>query len=243
MSPRTTTSAAIFALALACSDNQTGPSRDAGPAVVLSESPTTFWVYQYVDFTPPSVRIMRTGDHSPVPGVRVTFTSSNGAIASAVTDGTGRARADAWRPDYTKPEDDVIASADGVSDSVTFRAIVPHKVVAVYDLQSMGGNTLLPYGGGPATGQITGGHYVLFDDSNYVWGYEIDGKPRFNSILPYIKRGSGIEFYLSQGAAPESEFYRSLNYLFSTATLSDRLMSVKYSDTIDFDDEVYVLRK
>jgi hypothetical protein len=117
-------------------------------------------------------------------------------------------------------------------------------VVATYKLQSMDGQTLPVTINQPAGDRtITGARYRLFADDTYQFGYEFGGIQQWDWVLPYVRRDSTIEFYLSRERAPQSSFYADVNYLFSTGTLSGGVMSVKYTDPIDFGNEVYVLEQ
>jgi hypothetical protein len=116
--------------------------------------------------------------------------------------------------------------------------------IATYDLQSIAGQTLpITYHGGGNSWTITGARYRLFADGTYQFGYEYDGSQAWGPALQYIQRGSIIEFYLSQATAPQSTFYAGNHYLFSTGTVNGGAMSVKYTDPIDFEDEIYVLKQ
>jgi hypothetical protein len=123
--------------------------------------------------------------------------------------------------------------------------VVQAHVVAIYDLTSIGGRSLpQTYSGGGTSWQITGGHYELFDDGTYLWGYDYSGVTRWSlRPLPYTRNGSTLTFYLDNAAAPESQFYAGNHYLFSTGTLSGGAMAVAYTDPIDFEAETYSLHQ
>lgn len=244
----------ILAFTIGCRDSQTvtGPAAlavkplapTASNPVMVASSPATFSVLPGEEAAPAAVRILLSRDWTPVSGTRVTFAYSDGATKSVVTGADGYARTDKWQLDYTKSSDSVIATADGISGAAKFTALILHKeTVAVYDLKLIGGQSLpITYSGGNTSWAVTGGHYTLFSDGTYVFGYEIDGKPRWNVPLPFIRRESSIEFYLTPAAAPQSQFYANNGYLFSTGTLTSSGMSVVYTDPVDFEDEVYVKR-
>jgi hypothetical protein len=167
---------------------------------------------------------------------------------AVMTDGSGVARAGTWRLGNTPVENTVTASVDG-SLSVTFTATVVTRwnVVATYDLETIGGRALpLTYSGGGASWTITGGHYVIADDSTYAFGYELDGAKWTAddiqcSTAQYTAVDSTLRFYLAPGSYPASAFYHERGGFFSTGTRSENRMTVKYEDFVDFEDEVYVL--
>lgn len=243
----------ILMFTIGCGDSQTVTS-PVGPAVkplapsnnpvMVAASPLEFSVLPGQQATPTLVRIVLSSDGTPVTGTRVAFAYSDGTSQSVVTGADGYARADKWQLDYTKSSDSLIVTADGISGTTKFTAMIIHKaILAVYDLKSIGGQSLpISYVVGSGSRTITGGHYTLFDDGTYTWGYDIDGKTEAGWALPFINRGTAIEFYLSQARAPASQFYANNGYLFSTGSLTGSGMSVVYTDYVDFDDEVYVKR-
>lgn len=186
----------------------------------------------------PKVRVWFARDNKPVPGTRVTFAFSDGTTTSVLTDDKGFARIDAWPMDFSKPSASVVVTAEGLADVLTYTAFILHKnIVSVYDLQSMGGKSppfWIPEGGSPPDSiEITGGRYVLFDDGTYVRGLGINGKLEYGLTARFYRLGSAIEF--SVDLADTSTFRN----LLATARLDGDIMDVTYSDTIDFEDEVY----
>ena len=99
----------------------------------------------------------------------------------------------------------------------------------------------------PGAGTVTGGHYLLATDGTYAFQYERDGEPAPQTALlcanaRYMVGSSTIDFYLALGGYPLSAFYQQRNGHFATASVSGRVMLVKYEDTIDFADEQYELK-
>ncbi len=193
----------------------------AGPGLVVPEAPTVMAVDQ---------------SGKPLINVSVSFVLASGgdtvANASVTTDSLGLARSGEWRLGEIPGMNTLVASiASGAS--VTFTAIGQlSKVIASYDLETIGGKTL-PFRYG-ATWVIIGGYYVLADDSTYTFGY-------------VVKSGAGIGFNGSTGSsysrlnATIIEFYYRDGGLFSTGTINGNVMAVKYVDYFDSFDEVYLL--
>ena len=248
MCSRMLAAVSIFVLTAACQDSQSiAAPRDyttnQSHPIMVAESPSLFSLYPGDEVPAPTVRVMHSGAGTAFTGVPVSFTFGDGSVVKATTDADGNATAN-WPIDYSKSADSVVAKAEGVSSTVVFKALVIHDAaIATYELQSIGGKGLpLTYSGGGRSWNITGGRYRLLSDGTYMFGYEVDGKQQWGSALPYFRRDSTIEFYLSQGTAPQSTFYANINYLFATATLKGDVMSVKYTDPIDFEDEIYTLK-
>ena len=238
----------VFALTAACQDAQNiaapnSPTGDQGQPIMSAASSNLFSVYPGDDVPAPTVQIIRSGTGRAFAGVPVSFTFGDGAVVKATTGADGNASAN-WPIDYTKSVDSVVAKADGVAGTVVFKALIVHTaVVATYELQTIGGRRLpISYSGGGSGWNVTGGRYRLFSDGTYMSGYELDGKQQWGPVLSYFRRDSTIEFYLSPETERASIFYANINYLFATATLKGELMSVKYSDPVDFEDEVYSLK-
>ena len=116
-------------------------------------------------------------------------------------------------------------------------------VIARYDLVQIGNDSLpLTYGGGGLTWEITGGHYVLFADNTYSWGYDRDGISDPIPRASYVRvDASTIKFYLPGGSYPLSQFYQERDGLFSTGKLDGDLLTVTYEDFVDFEVEKYAL--
>ncbi len=253
MASRIPAAVSIFVLTIACQDGRsTGPTQTetarATPdqSVMTPYTPTSFLVFPGEEtFRRPAVRIVLSRSLQPVLGTRVTFSFSDGTSTSSVTDKNGYARAEQWRIDYTKSGDSVVATAEGVSNSIKFTASILRKTpIAIYDLQSIGGRQLPEtYTGGGMSWSVTGGRYALFDDGTYLFGYEIDGQQGWGPLLTFIRRGSWIQFYLDAATAPASWFYAERGYLFSTGALNGRTMVMKYEDYIDFEEEIYLARQ
>jgi hypothetical protein len=249
MSSKLCAAVSVFVLVAACQESATAPKRDYSSPnqshpILLAASPQSFFAFAGDDVPDPTVRIVLSGTGAVVANLPVTFTFSDGKIERVTTDADGTSSTH-WALDYSKSADSVIVGADGVPEWIKFKAFTVNKAtVAKYELQSIGGHPLpIGYGGGGTSWTVTGGRYRLFDDSTYVFGYELDGQQRWGSPHPYFKRDSTIEFYLTPESAPQSSFYRNLNYLFSTGTLKGGVMSVKYTDYVDFEDETYALKQ
>jgi hypothetical protein len=191
----------------------------------------------------PGVSVIVMPGLKPVPGVKVVFTFSDGRSSySTVTDASGRAALNELHFDSRGGQYDVVATAGDVG-SVSFHVVtLDVKVIATYDLRAVGGVKGPPFYTGMGFSGLTGAHYQLFDNGTYRFGYEWNGHTSWNWTESYRETGPGlIEFYLDQATAPASTFYASRNYLFSTGTLSGGVMTVRYEDPVDFEDEEYVL--
>ena len=235
--------ASIFAVTIGCRDSQGVTAPLTNIPVMTASSPTEFSVFPGVEMsTPPVVRVTLSEHWVPIPGIRVTFAYTDGSTKSVLTDADGYARTDTWPLDSAKTSDRVVATAEGISGAIKFTALIIHKpLIAIYDLKSIGGNALpRTYSGGGTGWTVTGGHYALFSDGTYIFGYEFDGRQSWSIPQTFIDRGSQTDFYLSHETA--SQFYAERGYLFSTATVFSGGMSVVYTDFVDFEDEVYKKR-
>ena len=183
-----------------------------------------------------------------VQGAAVTFRADGGGQlerTTVSTDASGIASAGTWRL-ASQPGSNLVVASLATGPSVSFQVIAKTaaRVIAAFDLESIGGQPLpITY---PVTGTVTGGHYVLADDGTYQFGYVYNGAAfAAPSVIcttaHYVIGTSGIEFYLAPGSYPGSSFYQQLNGHFATATVSNGTMSVKYEDFIDFEDEIYDL--
>ena len=89
--------------------------------------------------------------------------------------------------------------------------------------------------------------YELMANGTYYWDYYADGvrrSPRDRPIGRYEVLADGvIRFYMDPSRAPQSSFYAGRGYLFSTGHVSGDTMTVVYEDSIDFENEVYRLRR
>jgi hypothetical protein len=185
---------------------------------------------------------------APRAGIQVSFkvTAGGGSVAAAVatTSNGGVASAGAWRLGVNSGYNSVAASLTSGA-TVTFNATArePAKVVAVYSLRTIGGQSLpLTYSGGGTSWTIVGGHYYLGDDGTYEFAYEytpVEPPVTICSSARYVQTASTIAFYLAPGSYPMSTFYQELGGLFATAAVDATGMSVTYEDFVDFDHEVY----
>lgn len=243
----------ILVYAAGCSAaDRTAPSTDRQQPV--TETQTVISALGETEFSglpgevaayPPGISVAIKPGFTPVAGVKVVFTFSDGrASYSTVTNASGRAALDELRFDSRAGKYDIVATAAGIGSVSFVVSTIDVKVVATYDLHAVTGVQGPPFYVGIAQPGLTGAHYQLFDNGSYRFGYEWNGQTAWNQNLPYYRVGADrIEFYLSAESAPASTFYASRNYLFSTGTLSGNVMTVKYEDPVDFDDEEYVLEK
>jgi hypothetical protein len=238
-------SAAVLGLAiLGCGESQgVADPTPAGNGTVMETAGRTKFVVLPGEAVAwmPSVIVRLAGVGTGVPGTTVTFSFENGTSSSVVTDAKGFATLPTWPLDYTKSEERVIATAPGISGYVTFKTFILHKtILAFYDLQSVGGKAPpLAYPSGGFSFDITGAHYVLFADGTYISGFEIHGKTEWSQLQLFVKRSSSFDFYLNSVSDPDADANASNNYLLSTGTLSGNVMTVKYQDTYDYQEETY----
>lgn len=197
----------------------------------------------------PTVQVWgRSGTQLANVPVRFVIGSGGGEVRDSVvmTDGSGVARATTWRLGSAPGENTLTASVAG-SSPLTFTAIVTRwNLIATYDLKAVGGRALPRiYSAGGRTWSITGGHYALSSDGTYSYGYEVDGATwTSNDVLcsmsPYTTVDSTLRFYVEPGMAG-SQIYQLNGGLFATAALRGNLLTLKYADFLDYEDEVYVL--
>ena len=198
----------------------------------------------------PAVKV-RDQTGAVMPNVVVTFiaTSGGGSVArtQVSTDNAGVAPC-AWRLGALPGENTLVASLAGVR-SVTFTAMARTvRIVAIYNLESIGGANLpLTYSGGGQSWTIVGGHYALLDDGTYLFGYVFgtsNASGRDSSMSGegrYVAQDTSLlTFYLAEGSYPGSSFYAQRGGLFATGTIRQDRMTMKYEDVVDFDAEVYV---
>jgi hypothetical protein len=195
----------------------------------------------------PSVIVADAGG-APHPNVAVRFTvmAGGGAVDSSIatTNGAGVATAGSWRLGTTLGSNTVVASLEtGATARFTVVAGRRGTVVAAYRLVTIGGRPLpQTYSGGGASWTITGGHYYLADNGTFLFGYEFAPTPVPATICSgatYSATDADMIFYLEPGSYPQSTFYQQRNGLFATGKLSGRVMTVKYEDPVDFEDETY----
>jgi hypothetical protein len=247
---------ATSVLVAACaSDVPTAPVIDvpgtATPASITARSTAFLVGAPGVEVTESPTVMVRNRAGAAMTGVLVTFTvtQGGGAVAHAAvsTDDMGMART-AWRLGDTQATNVLTATvASAGAGAVTFFARVGPGGVARYDLQTVGGLSLpRDYSGGGTSWSIVGGHYLLFDDGIYAFCYvstAAPGAPR-DSILTggsyTTESATTLRFYLAPGSYPRSTFYQQLGGLFATGTVGGDRMSMKYTDWLDFEDEVYV---
>ncbi len=198
----------------------------------------------------PAVLVTDSGG-VPVGNVLITFELLSGGgtleYGSAATDANGLASAGAWTLGAGAGVNFVRAfpaNGDSVTKSVYFSVSTASvsKVVAVFQLVTIGGLPLpQTYAG---SGTITGGHYFLAANGTFEFGYEFGATAvpaTICSSARYVTGSSAIDFYLAPGSYPLSMFYAQGFGLFSSATLHDASLLVKYVDTLDFEDETYTL--
>ena len=181
----------------------------------------------------PTVWVADSSGFYPIAGVRVTFTVTAGggtvSTSSVVSDAAGIASSGSWQLGEAAGTNTVVASATGLP-SVTLTATgLARHLIAKFELQTMGGQSLPVTGSGVT---ITGGHFYLYDDGacDRWW----DG---FGSVEPCTYTLTG---QLS-GHAALTFFDRIRGNLFATGDAVSGTMHVTYTDFIDFDDEVYRL--
>jgi hypothetical protein len=170
-------------------------------------------------------------------GARVVFTLSgpDGKTTSdtTVTNGGGVAKLEAWHLGNALGSYEAKALVAGATP-ISFHAEVRGPVTATYDLVSINGNQL-PFE------NVTEGHYVLFADGSYLHAYNRAADDTALSMGLYNQSLPGvIDFYVDPATA--SPFYVANDYLFATAKLNGTKMSVGYTDTFDFEPEIYVAR-
>jgi hypothetical protein len=200
--------------------------------------------------TIPGPTVLITDNGVPVRNVPVSFqvVSGNGTVVhtSDTTDANGLASGGGWTLG-SGVGDNFMRATVGSGDNMRgvepyVSAAVPAKVVAVYQLQSVLGKSVpLNYDGGT---YVTGGHYYLGADGTYAFGYESGPTAvpaTICSSTHYVVGSGAIDFYLAPGSSPDGSFYPEHNWLFSVGTLGGPSLSVKYVDSVDFDDEVYTL--
>jgi hypothetical protein len=176
--------------------------------------------------------------------VKFAVTAGGGTLDDtvAVSDNAGVATAGVWRLGNATANNLAIATlANGASATFKIEAKPPGRVIAVFQLVTIGGRSVpQTFSGG---GTISGGHYYLADDGTYEFAYElgpVTPPAAVYSCATYIAGVNAFDFYLAPSSYPGSEFYQQSNGFFSHATVSGDTMSVKYADFIDFEDEVYV---
>jgi hypothetical protein len=172
--------------------------------------------------------------------------AGGGAVDSsiAMTNRFGVATAGSWRMGSALGSNAVVASLEtGPTARFTVVAGRRGRVVAAYQLVTIGGRPLpQTYSGGGTSWTITGGHYYLADNGIYQFGYDLASTPMPATICSgatYTATGAETVFYLEPGSYPQSSFYQQRNGLFATGKLSGSVMSVKYEDVLDFEDETY----
>lgn len=213
-------------------------------AVTMSADPG----WQVAD--PPVVRVTDSTGARPVPGVVVVFTvTTQGGgvgVAGVTTDSDGLASAGWWRTGDTDTTNTVVASANGLAP-VLFTATVTRRMIARFDLRTIGSDTL-PYYVLDSTLAIIGGHYVLFDDGSATFGHDLAGvtpggltpisgppTPLRYVLHGQLDGGASIAFYYAPGTTPP---FHPFGDNFSFGQSLNGLMTVSPAD-IDFDSEVY----
>ena len=197
----------------------------------------------------PVVKVEMRPSRRPVEGVIIQFAIGSASPISVTTDANGLARLPSWTIGSQPGEYSVTASADGGLAAKATALVMNGPAISMsFELESMGGKTLpQSFSGGGATWDITGGQYELMADGTYYWDYYADGvrrSPRDRPIGRYEVLADGvIRFYMDPSRAPQSIFYAERGYLFSTGHLSEGTMTVVYEDFIDFEKEIYVLRR
>jgi hypothetical protein len=240
----------VLGAAQACSSGRdsSGPtSPDLSRATVAAVSRTTiFGMAGSLSSDPPAVRVVTVPDSLPISGLTVTFSviGTQSATFAAVTGKDGIARLDSLRMDPAPGLYSVFARADGLP-SLKFTAMAFSQApIAIYDLQTQGSAPIprtytIP--GGPFT--VTGGHYVLFGDGSYIYGFETNLVPGFYPSERFIRSSSStLDFYAVRSDSPPPGGFPDPGYLFSTGSVNGNMLTVMYYN-IDWSDEVYVLRQ
>lgn len=185
----------------------------------------------------------------PASNITVFFSvaSGGGSVehASASTDSAGVASAGAWTVGNATGVSIMYASlATGSYISFFAKVATPAKVIAAFRLDSVFHHAVPFSTGGTLGYTITAGHYYLAENGTWELGYDAAPVPppaTICSSATYVRSAAGIDFYLEPGSYPLSTFYQQRGGHFATGTVNAGMMSVKYEDPADFDDEVYTL--
>ena len=179
----------------------------------------------------PTVLVTDSAGRIPFAGIRVTFAVTGGAgtlgATAVLTDARGIASAGSWRLGDSPGPNTVVVSAPGLAPLVfTATGAAPR---ARFDLQTIGGRHL-PLSNGTVT--ITGGRVVLYDDGTCTHGYDgfgniaqcyytLTGKLDDRASLAFFDKQFGTQFAAGESTAG--------------------VMTVTYTDWLDFETEVYRL--
>ena len=193
----------------------------------------------------PAVKVVdRNG--IPIANIAVSFavTRGDGLVGNATATTTqGGLATTSWRLGATGGVNTVTASVQGL-DAVSFQATAKVPViVARYKLTEIGGRPVpVQFITGDAPEVVTNGHYLLTDANEFAFGYEINGIDYVRPTGTFVRvDATTIQFILSPGSYPASQFYQSRNGLFATGYIDGNTMTVNYEDFIDFETEKYIL--
>jgi hypothetical protein len=189
--------------------------------------------------TLPSVRVYDNTASRLVVGATVQFRlgSPDGQtrIVTVTTSADGIATLPSWHVGNDLGRYTAVAQLDS-DHSVEFVLYVRGRVVEIYDLVRTDGPAPFSY--------ATEGHFVLFEDGTYSHVYNVpaDDNSVFSNVAgPFVRRAGGvIDFYLYPSA--KNEFYAQHDYLFASATPVGSELRVTFTDTIDYDAEIYTRR-
>jgi len=194
---------------------------------------------------PFSLKVVSYPGPKPVPGVVVRFavTGDNAAVYSAVSNADGIATLDSIQLLGTPGRYSVTTSAEGTAGYSPFTMLVLSQApIAVYDLQSMGGQAVTGVPGPESNPQVTGGHYLLFGDGTYLTIYEVNlisniGEPyRFS-----VENPQTLDFYGVPANTPG--FMPDPKFAVAVGTLAGEKMTLNYWDYFGYEEETYLLRQ
>jgi hypothetical protein len=229
------------------SQDVSAPRPGAPTKSIVSASPNTIFGVAGSEMRSPfTVKVLSYPATKPVAGVVVTFVvvAHPTPAYSAVTNADGIATLDSIRLDATPGRYSVSATADGVTDDAPFTILVLSQApTAVYDLKSIGGEAVTGTYPGPSfSPSVTAGHYLLFGDGTYFTIYDVSFVSDVSDTYRFaVQNPQTLDFYNVPASIPG--FTPDPNYLFSVGTLSGNTMTVKYENNMDYEDEVYILRK
>lgn len=230
-----------------CSGKSDVAAPDGRAPEIPSKTPTTILARSLVNQTgivnslvvsSPAVLVLDQNG-TQMSDVLVSFAVTGGAGSVAPdqvrTDHFGIART-SWRLGGATGENTLTATVSGIQP-VLFRAnsllpgSMPELRGARWELVRIGAQQLpLTYSAGGTTWTITGGNYVLLDDSTYAWGYTVNGVDNTRPAGRYVVDAPGsVQFYSAPGV------------LFSSATIEGNVITVMYEDWMDFETETYVM--
>jgi hypothetical protein len=186
----------------------------------------------------PAVHLYTRPNFKDVAGAKVTFSLSgpDGQVGSytTTTDSRGIARLNTWRTGSAWGAYQATAETAGAATELQFTTRVRAPVTATYDLVSISNNQL-PYD------QVVEGHYVLYADGLYSHVYNRPAGDTTSSTGTYFQPSPGV-FDFFDNHTMYGEYIEGHGVLFATGSVDGTKMNVGYSDTFDFEPEVYVAR-